>query len=746
MKHKGLFLCSFLLLYIFSNAFYPNIKAGTNKQTGVEAVDTVPSKAAPGLLSRIAEVFKFKKYAQLRQRNSIINTIQDLGLKDSIAVTRENVLLLTGILSSVKDSSHFNYNLLLQKLDSLKQNTSRNNDSIYRKLYAIAQPPTNEEIATLAEKILPVIQAKIIKSNLTAGYVAATDSTNPIRVAYFYTNKDASANLQITRKADVYFFCSSETDRNYLDFNFNILNNIIFNGYDLANKNALSIVKTNLTGNRVLKSAGNSKCHILLSITSSNNAVANAFLNSATSQQKLTDDISQLVALHYIDGVNVMLNDVDYTHSAQFTLFIQLLTQKVNLVTITVPAFDVHNGYDIDALNQLPVKSFILNFTSQKSTNTPGPVVALNGYKYSLQAAANRFLNSTVPFQKLVVSIPYYGVDFSYGKKYNAHRYNTLDNLSDAFSDSLYYDSTAASVYAEVSNLNGEVTNVAWYDDATSLNDKYKFILNNHFGGIAIEPLKKSVSIGYNEIWNGIAAAFFTVSPKPVDVIVTPPADSCYCGNELAKDSAIRKAMIQLGADNSYRIILAEKSAFKKFIYLLANGCECRFGDSAHTSPHTFDSLMRVTLVRKDPFYYQSYFGSEAMGRDSAGAAIEKNKLYLIAFRSAVKRVMLHLNLLMLVLFATSLAFYFNRYRTIGSEWKWRTKAEIGSIALLNLLILTGSLFFYLSNHPPNIQPNGSCIQLPPLFLSIIILVGMIAGSAFMYYAVFRSIKSENEP
>jgi len=746
MKHKGLFLCSFILLYLFSNAFYPNIKANTNNKTGVEAVDTVPSKAAPGLLSRIAEVFKFKKYAQLRQRNSIINTIQGLGLKDSIAVTRENVLLLTDILSSVKDSSHFNYNVLLQKLDSLKQNTSRNNDSIYRKLYAIAQPPTNEEIATLAEKILPVIQAKIIKSNITAGYVTAADTMNPIRVAYFYTNKDAASNLQITRKADVYFFCSSEMDRNYLDFNFNILNNIIFNGYDIANKNALEILKTSLTGNRVLKAAASNKCHILLSITSSNSATTNAFLGSVSSQQKLADDISQLIALHYIDGINILLDDVDYNHSTQFVSFIQLISQKINLVTITVPAFDLHNGYDIEALNQLPVKSFILNFTGQKNTSAAGPVVALNGYKYSIQAATNRFFNSTVPFQKLVVSIPYYGVDFLYGKKFNTPRYNTLDNLNDAFSDSLYYDSTAASVYAAISNLNGQVTNAVWYDDATSLNDKYKFILNNRFGGIAIEPLKKSASIGYNDIWNGIAAAFFTVSPKPIDVIVTPSADSCYCGNDPAKDSAIRKAMIALGVDHSYRIILAEKSAFQKFLYLLANGCECGFGDSTHTSSRYFDSLMRVTLVRKAPFYYQYYFSSGAMSSDSAGAAIEKNKLHLIVFRSAVKRVMLHLNLLMLALFAASLIFYFNKYRITGSEWKLRTKAEIASIVLLNLMILTGSLFFYLSNNPPNIQPNGSCVQLPPLFLSIIILVGMIAGSAFMYYGIFRSIKSENEP
>jgi spore germination protein YaaH len=746
MKCKGLFLCSFILLCFFSNAFYPNSKAAINEKNGVEAVDTVPAKAIPGLFSRIAEVFKFKKYAQLKQKKAIINAIRDLGLKDSIVATRENVLLLTSILNSVKDTSSLNYNLLLQKLDSLKQSTSKNNDSIYRKLYAIAQPPTNEEIATLAEKILPVIQAKIIKSNITAGYVATADTLNPVRIAYYYTNKEAATNLQITRKADVYAFCSSEMDRNYLDFNFNMLNNIIFNGYDIANKNALTTVTTNLTGNRVLKIAGNNKCHILLSITSSNNAATNAFLNSAASQQKLTDDISQLIALHYIDGVNVMLDDVDYNHSTRFTSFIQLLSQKVNLVTITIPAFDLHNGFDINALNQLPVKSFILNFTSQKNVNTIGPVIALNGSKYSLQAAVNRFLNSTVPFQKLVVSIPFYGVDFSYGKKYNTPHYNTLDNLSDAFSDSLYYDSTAASVYAAISNLNGEVTNAIWYDDATSLNDKYKFILNNHFGGIAIEPLKNSATIGYTNIWNGIAAAFFTVSPKPVDIDPASRADSCFCGNDFSKDSVIRKTMIQFGADYSYRIILSEKSALKKLAYLFANACQCKFGDSAISTPHYFDSLMSVTLTTKAPFYYQFYFSNEAMKIDSAGAALEKNKLYLIAFRSAVKRVMLHLNLLMLALFAAALVFYFNRYRTIGSEWKWRTKAEIISIVLLNLLILTGSLFFYLSNHPPNIQPNGSCIQLPPLFLFIIILVGMIAGAAFMHYAVFRPIKSENEP
>jgi spore germination protein YaaH len=729
MKPLNLFLSIFFLLPLLTNAFSPNNRPATNQVISNKVIDTIPVKAAPGLLSRIAEVFKFKKYAQLKQRNSIINVIQSTGINDSIIATRENVQLLTDLLNSVKDSSSLNFDLLLQKIDTLKRYALKNNDSIYKQLQVIAQPPTHAEITALAEKIIPIIQNEIIKRHTTS-VTAAANTFNLINAAYPLNNFD-TAQMQITRKGYIYCFYSP-ANRNYLDYNFHLLNNIIFNGLDLANANALPVVTDHLTGNRVLSIARNSNCQVLLSISSSNMAATFSFLNSVSRQQKLIDDLDRFISHKLIDGVNVMLPHVNFNYSAQLVSFVQRLTEKINHVTVTLPAFDLQNGYDINKLNQLPVKNFILNFTGQHNDITAAPVITLSGSKYSLQAAASRFLNSSVPFKKLVVSIPYYGVEYDYEKKNSPPRYNTLDNMQYGFTDSLYYDSLAASVYAAVSNPDGEITHALWFDDAVSLNSKYNFIVSNRFGGIAIEPLPQSASIGYTDLWNGIAAVFFSLSPKPVKVVVPSPADSCFCGNDITRDSIIRKALIRLGTANCYNVLLAGSATLKKTISLFMDPCQCGFEDTAIKTPPYVDSLTGATLIRKDLSYYHTYFNKEE----------EKDKLYHIVFRSAAKRVALHATLLMLTLFIAALAFYFNRYRKIGKTWKLRNKMEIASIALLNLLILTGSLFFYLSNR----APNGTCVQMPLVFFGIIVLITTAVSSALLYYAIFKKLNNEQEP
>ncbi len=149
--------------------------------------------------------------------------------------------------------------------------------------------------------------------------------------------------MQITRKGEIYCFYSP-ANRNYLDYNFSVLNNIIYNGYDIGNRNALAVITDNLNGNRVLTIARNSGCRVLLSITSSGKAATHAFLSSVSLQQKLTDDLARLLSHDLIDGVNVMLPEVDFSHSVQLVSFIQRLTEKIDLVTITLPAFDLQNG------------------------------------------------------------------------------------------------------------------------------------------------------------------------------------------------------------------------------------------------------------------------------------------------------------------------------------------------------------------------------------------------------------------
>lgn len=749
MKYKSIFLCPLIFFYFFSNALPKKNNPDFFKENYAVITDSIPPKdSVPGLLARIADVFKFKKYAKLKEKNTIISIFQSLGL-DSILDTKANVLLLNVMLDSVAAKGDTSYSLLQRKIDTLKLNAFDSLSLVNTKLSALMQRPTDKEIAELTEKILPIVQNKIMRSQKQISS-SANDTLNLIKTIYYYTNKKPeAAYLQINRKADVYCFCNSNLDKNYLDFNFEILNNIIFNGYDIANKNAFTNCTGNLKNNRVLKTASDNNCTVFLSLFSSDKTITNAFLADTNKQKKVIEDLLSLMVNNRISGINVMLKDVDYDHSSAFTSFIQTLTKKIKLIIVTIPAFDTQNGYDLEALNKQGVKKIILSFTGVKNTDVPIPIFALNGTRYSLQAAANRLFNSSVPFQNFIISVPYYGVDFAFNKKNVAPYYETLDNLNEAFRDSSSYDSVTASVYAGITDTNGNVTNAIWYDDAATLKEKYTFILNNSFGGIAVEPLDKNFSIGYSNIWNGIANAFFAVTQKHVDTIATKPYDSCLCGADLRSDSIIRAAMIKLGTDYCYSLIKSEKGALQKLIYLLSNPCLCGFNDTANVSNHYFDSLANIRLQKSDPLYYQSYFTKAALSKDSVTAFSEKNKMYLIAYRSAVKRVSLHISLLLLVLFSAALIFYFNRLRIIGHEWKLRKKTEIASIILLNLFLLAGSLFFYLSNNP--MLPAGnfhksSCVQLPVQLLLIIIFISLIVGSAIMRYAVFPFVKNEEVP
>ncbi len=72
-------------------------------------------------------------------------------------------------------------------------------------------------------------------------------------------------------------------------------------------------------------------------------------------------------------------------------------------------------------------------------------------------------------------------------------------------------------------------------------------LVNNRFGGIAVEPLHQAASIGYADIWNGIAAAFFRFRPNLLLLSLLRLPTPAFVVMDKNKDSVIRKGYGAIG-------------------------------------------------------------------------------------------------------------------------------------------------------------------------------------------------------
>lgn len=276
----------------------------------------------------------------------------------------------------------------------------------------------------------------------------------------------------------------------------------------------------------------------------SNDAATDALINNVVAELKQAGNGAGA------DGVNVDFQRVPPEAKEQYVAFIEKLSKAVkklnpnNKVSVTLPNVDWDQAYDVENL-ELHADYFIMmgyEFYGPRNKKA-GPVsVLLSGGiwgGYSVDNSVNDYVRRGATSTKIILSVPYYGREWSSKHEYPASKKSEITNwrpyryIKENYLMSLaVYDQNSRSNYLIFPSGKKKWTQF-WYHDKQSIADRYDYVLQKNLGGAGIWAL--GYDNGHNELWELLREKFTlgglrgpvvaVVEPAPVEDPVDDPGD-----------------------------------------------------------------------------------------------------------------------------------------------------------------------------------------------------------------------------
>lgn len=318
---------------------------------------------------------------------------------------------------------------------------------------------------------------------------------------------------------------------------FDLLSEVAFFGLHIDETGALAKEDSNrlLSDSfaRLKQKAEENNTQMSVVLILQDNEAIEIFLKNQFSWQTLSDNLKAIVDTYHLSGINV---DFEYQGIPaketinSFSSFVEKLNHTLkkenpNLaltVDITADAIKKSRLYDVEKLAQASDFIVLMGYDFYRpSSSVAGPVAPLLGkeiYEYDVTTAVYDFL-ATVPAEKLLLGVPYYGWDFP-----------TIDDTRGSSVEKRPDESVALSTYKRNVRLleEGNVTlrfdtdsqtswlfyhdpdtdgiRQIWFEDKDSLSKKYDLVKDKRLAGVAIWAL------GYDgehpELWDLLANKF----------------------------------------------------------------------------------------------------------------------------------------------------------------------------------------------------------------------------------------------
>ncbi len=314
----------------------------------------------------------------------------------------------------------------------------------------------------------------------------------------------------------------------YKYYNFSLLSRVAYFSYELNPKTGNYKTIHNWRTTELIKSAHQYGCKVDLSVSNFGKHNNRIFLTNQRAQLKLVDSLISLIKLRNADGVNINFEEVPAMQKQNFTAFVMMLSKKIDSVSnrlknkeyklsLTIPAVDWRNAYDVGALKEYVDYFFLMGYDFYgKYSPVAGPVSLLfSGKDWSennINSTINYYLEIGVPPSSLILGLPYYGNEWetetgeipSKSKKFVQAR--TYSFMRDSYSDTYVkkYDSTSHSYYYIYSK--NDKWYQCWTDDVKSLSMKYDYVLGKNIGGVGIWAL--GYDNGYTDLWELLKRKF----------------------------------------------------------------------------------------------------------------------------------------------------------------------------------------------------------------------------------------------
>jgi spore germination protein YaaH len=245
-------------------------------------------------------------------------------------------------------------------------------------------------------------------------------------------------------------------------------------------------------------------------------------LGDTSKQNTMISTLISLLQSAGGDGVNFDFETIRSTQRSNLVSFMRRAATRIKAqlpnaeISMATPAVDWSGTWDFAQLAQICDYLVVMGYNYYWSgSTTAGPVAPLVGENYNISRTIDTYLASGVPSQKLLLGVPWYGLDWP-----------VLDNTRKApatgTASSVFYNVAEpnALIYGKTfdqttqvpwfSYVNGSTWHQVWYDDSLSLAQKYALVNSRTLGGIGIWAL--SYDAGRSEIWTGIRSAFPSTS------------------------------------------------------------------------------------------------------------------------------------------------------------------------------------------------------------------------------------------
>ncbi len=552
---------SFLLTFILFLVSLRLVPASASLTTFIHSKSSAYKAPADStikkkLVKKLVDSFRFKKNFREKEEKRVISIINRLLLRDTLITAAS----LRALNKQLEDKEKQHYDTLLFLIQELSTNFGRFKDDAANA--GAELPPVNPgisdgDIDNLVNKLVPILSEKAAEEKseeeqreklkrirtLLASGGSITD-TLPVNdsIAKKYS-------VRLSRRAEVYGFNPHWVKERYLNYNFNLLSNLIFYGYELDWKTGDYISLHGWDSSAAVTAAQRQGCKVSLAVFISNTQNIAIFLKNAAAQKKLARNMAGLIAARGANGIHIIFENLDEGDKDRFVRFIRYFSgilkkaDSSSLLSISVPVIDDNLAYKVQDLNAY-VDKFVIDF-SKKNDQFPGPIAPLDGGSNSMVSGISLYLNKNIAPSKFIACLPYRGATWSKVPR-EFIEYQAYNEIKTAFgSNPVVYETQSATARMDFMS-DGDTTEQMWFDDAKTLSKKYDYLLNNELGGAGIWAL--GYDNGYGELWNLLLEKFVSVDTFDVKILhLVPP--------KAAPLSLWGKIMREL---REYRLILAD--------------------------------------------------------------------------------------------------------------------------------------------------------------------------------------------
>ena len=291
----------------------------------------------------------------------------------------------------------------------------------------------------------------------------------------------------------------------------------------------------------MIDSAKLKKTRVLLTVSSHGYKNNNSFLGDQSKWSTMIDSLTNLLKYRDADGVDINFEGLPYLKRGSFNRFIQALRKRLNqnitnktpIISMTLPAVDSREIFDVLHLNKFVDLFVIMGYDYNTGPQLQGAVAPLLPFEtenISLNNTLKYYLDIGIDPKKTILALPYYGSmwegtlsqDGSTSSMFE--RKVTYREIRSLFNEDFITRNKLSPVLEKKSmtnyfNINypDNTSKEVWFDDDYTLGKKYDFALTNKLKGIGIWAL--GYDNGYNELWDVIENKFATDKLKVEDPV-----------------------------------------------------------------------------------------------------------------------------------------------------------------------------------------------------------------------------------